>query len=86
MQWPVQHSDELIMEAARLRHPTVVSSLEGTHGSLYEHNGDFDLIFGIAQVERTAVCDDYAPPYFLRNRPQITCDFRQVALRAITAL
>lgn len=51
------------MEAARLRHPPVVSSLEGTggHGSLYEHNGDFDLLFSIAQIERTAVCDDYEP-------------------------
>ena len=50
------------MEAARLRHPPVVSSLEGTggHGSLYEQNGDFDLLFSIAQIERTAVCDDYA--------------------------
>ena len=62
MQRPVQHRDELRMEAARLGHPPVVSSLEGTggHGSLYEHNGDFDLLFGIAQIERTAVCDNYA--------------------------
>ena len=50
------------MEAARLRHPPFVTSHEGTggYGSLYKHNGNFDLLFGIAQVERTTVCDDYA--------------------------
>lgn len=62
MQRPVQHRDELRMEAERLRHSPVVRSHEGAggHGSLYEHNGEFDLFFSNAQIDRTAVCDDYA--------------------------